>query len=514
VSGPAAGSEYRVLVLAASAKDAAIARSVLGGAGIESASCADVEALAAEMGRGAGALLIPEEALAAAGPLLADLVDRQPTWSDLPVLLLAQHGADSPAAVRALDLLGNVTLLERPVRMATLVSAARTALRARARQYQARAHLLALEEGDRRKDEFLATLAHELRNPLAPILNSVEILRLSPGSDPVVRPLADMMRRQVSHMVRLVDDLLEISRITRGKIELRKARVELSAVLDAALETSRPAIEAAGLALQVALPASPLPIDADPTRMAQVFANLLNNAAKYTDRGGRIDVRAAREGAEVVVRVADTGIGMAPDMVGRIFDMFVQADAKGARAQGGLGIGLTLARSVVEMHGGSIAAHSAGPGRGSEFVVRVPAAGADARTAARAERAPAAGPVDAPPRVLVVDDNHDAAESLAILLKVMGAQVEVVHDGPAAIAAVAVQRPAIVFLDIGMPQMSGYDVAREIRRGQGARAPVLVALTGWGQQKDREHSRAAGFDHHLVKPAEKEALRRLLAAPR
>ena len=514
MSGPAEAGEYRVLVLAASAKDAALARSVLGSAGIECAICPDAEALAAEVERGAGAVLIPEETLAAAGHLLADVVDRQPTWSDLPVLLLAQHGADSPAAVRGLDLLGNVTLLERPVRVATLVSAARTALRARARQYQTRAHLLALEEGDRRKDEFLATLAHELRNPLAPIRNSVEILRLSPGGTTIVQPLAEMMGRQVSHMVRLVDDLLEISRITRGKIDLRRTRVDLAEVLEAALETSRPAIEAGRLSLEVALPGERLYVDADPTRMAQVFANLLNNAAKYTDAQGRVAVRAAREGAEVVVSVSDTGIGMAPAMLERIFDMFVQADSKGDRAQGGLGIGLTLARSVVEMHGGSIAARSEGLGHGSEFVVRIPAAAAGERRLPRTESAPAPGPVVAPPRVLVVDDNRDAAESLALLLGVLGAQVQVVHDGAAALEAVATQRPAIVFLDIGMPQMDGYEVARHIRRGHGAGAPVLVALTGWGQQKDRDESRAAGFDHHLIKPAEKEALRLLLSSPR
>ena len=507
MSGPAAEQlEKRVLILAPFGRDAELSRAVL--RGVDCRIAANLDELLVELERGAAALLIAEEALNHDIMPLADFISGQPSWSDLPVLVLAQRGADSPSALRALELLGNVTLLERPLRVAALLSTVRAALRGRERQYLTRAHLREREQADQRKDEFLATLAHELRNPLAPIRNSVSLLRLSNGAAPAPE-LWEMMDRQVSHMVRLVDDLMEVSRITRGKIDLRRARVELAAVLAAALETSRPLIEAAKHQLSVDLPAEPLPLQADAVRLAQVFSNLLNNAARYTDVGGRIRVAARREDGHAVVTITDNGVGMSPEALASVFDMFVQAPLPDRRNDGGLGIGLTIARSLVQMHAGTIAAHSEGPGKGSRVTVRLPLAGTPAGAAPA--RPPALSPLPMTlPRVLVVDDNVDAASSLGALLQMLGAEVRVVHDGEAALASLSSYRPAVIFLDIGMPSMDGYEVARRMRGREETREAKLIALTGWGQQRDRDNSRAAGFDHHLIKPADLGALQAVL----
>ena len=500
--------ERRVLVLAPVGKDSSLVQTMLQRDAVECFACADVDSLACELARGAAALLVAEEALPSNGQLAA-LVQAQPPWSDLPILILTRPGADSAAAARAMRTLGNVTLLERPVRIAALSSAVRSALRARERQYQTRAHVAEREEADRRKDEFLATLAHELRNPLAPIRNSLDLLRLS-GATPSPQ-VWDMMHRQVYQMVRLVDDLMEVSRITRGKIELRKDAVALADVIAAAIETSRPLIEAARHELAVVLPPEPLVVHADAMRLAQVFANLLNNAVKYTDPGGRITLAARRDNGAVTVSISDTGIGISADALPRVFDMFVQADARDSRAQTGLGIGLTLVRSLVEMHGGSVSAHSAGAGRGSEFVVRLPL-GAAGRDAQRTRPAREPGKVAGVPRVMVVDDNADAAESLAALLHILGADVHVTYDGPGALEALPSFRPAAIFLDLGLPGMDGYEIARNIRARPEAGKTLLVALTGWGQERDRRRTEAAGFDRHLVKPADLSALQAVLAS--
>jgi PAS domain S-box-containing protein len=368
-----------------------------------------------------------------------------------------------------------------------------------------------LREADRRKDEFLATLAHELRNPLAPIRNSLHIFRMAGIQDPAVARVTGMMERQVVHMVRMVDDLLEVSRISRGKIELRREHVSLAGVLRAAVDTSLPLFEAARHRLAVAMPDESLMLDADPVRLAQVFANLLNNAAKYTPPGGEIDVNVRQEPGMAVVCVRDNGEGIPEAMLGRIFNMFTQVNT-GHRAQGGLGIGLTLARTLVHLHGGDIEAHSEGAGRGCEFLVRLPLAAAAASEASDAVTRPddmGAGLA----RVLVVDDNHDAADTLGMLLRVLGAQVEVVHDGPAALASLRTFRPTVVLLDLGMPGMSGIEVARRVRGDPQFASTRLVALTGWGQREDRRRTTEAGFDHHLVKPADMDALQSILALP-
>ncbi len=371
----------------------------------------------------------------------------------------------------------------------------------------------ALREADRRKDEFLATLAHELRNPLAPIRNSLQILKMPRLDAATVERSRDMMERQVHQLVRLVDDLLDVSRVMRGKIELRKERVELSTVVARAVETAQPLIEAQGHELTVSLPPESLSLEADPVRLAQVVGNLLTNSAKYTEANGKISLTAEREGTDAVLRVRDTGIGIAPDMLPHIFELFVQADHSSTKAQGGLGIGLTLVKNLVEMHQGTVEAHSAGLGRGSEFVIRLPLMPQEERQRVEDDNgeAPHQPARSSGHRLLVVDDNRDAADSLALLLRLQGHEVRVAHDGPAALQIAAAYRPDLVFLDIGMPGMDGYEVARRLRQTPGLENVVLSALTGWGQQEDRRRTAEVGFDHHLVKPPEPKALERLLS---
>jgi signal transduction histidine kinase/ActR/RegA family two-component response regulator len=501
--------ERRVLIFAPVGKDASLLQAALARQDIATAICGGVGALAQALDDGAAAVVLTEEALGAAEPLVEEFLAQQPPWSDLPVLLLTNQGADSLAVARATHTLGNVTLLERPVRVSTLSSAVRTALRARERQYRTRAHLHERQLVDQQKDQFLAILAHELRNPLAPIRNAVQILRLS-QSDPPPPRLCDMMERQIAHMIRLVDDLMEVSRITRGKIELRHEHIELASVLEAAIETSRPLIDAARLDLDVALPSEHLYLHADPVRLAQVFANLLNNAAKFTDPGGHISIVARREHKTTVVTVSDSGIGISPEALPAIFNMFTQADSTGKRRQSGLGIGLTIARSLVEMHGGRIAARSAGAGKGSEFSVRLPLS--EPVDAQRHSTNLATQPLQAAPRVLVVDDNRDAADSMGTLLQMLGATVEVVHSGPAALQAIDAFKPAILFLDLGMPEIDGYEIARSLRARAELHDVTLIAVTGWGQEKDRDRTHAAGFDHHLVKPANVDQLKTMLTS--
>ena len=635
--------ERRLLILAPIGRDAQLSRTMLAEHGIRCTICPDLPALVQEMAAGVGAVLISEEALQTVDQLytLGAPLSRQPAWSDIPVLLLAHPGASSASVRQAVRSLGNVTLLERPVRVASLMTAVQTALRARLRQYSAREHLVELDEtasalgdsemrlkalfdnaavgiaeldafggfalangalcrllgetpnallamkmgdvvhaddredlalsmhrlftgqipdfvtekrflrhdgetiwvkltvalsrvagergahgvaviediteqkhaeedlreADRRKDEFLATLAHELRNPLAPIRNSLHIFRMKGIQDPAVERVTGMMERQVAHMVRMVDDLLEVSRISRGKIELRKETVELASVLRNAVDTSLPLIEKGMHRLTVEVPDEPLRLEADPVRLAQVFANLLNNSAKYTSEGGQIRLSVAVEDGHAVVCVKDNGEGIPRPMLQRVFNMFTQVDT-GKRAQGGLGIGLTLARTLVHLHGGTIEAASEGSGKGCEFTVRLPLV----THAVDAPKAPRPVTDGAPlRRVLVVDDNHDAADSLGMLLQFLGAEVMVVHDGHAALAALKGFQPAVVLLDLGMPGMNGLEVARRMREDPATRSITLVALTGWGQREDRRRTTEAGFDYHLVKPADLGVLQSILS---
>jgi signal transduction histidine kinase len=673
-----------VLVLAPTLGDAALSSEILRGAGIPARVFTEVEALSEDLAAGAGALLLTEQVLSKADvQTLVDKLRRQPSWSDIPVLLLSESGADSSAAPRALELFGNVTVLERPVRLTTLVSALRAALRARARQYELRDQLLELRlaeaslrkqssrlrllweaasvlltteepdvmmralfakiaphfgldtyfnfmvgegseglrlescvgvsaaearriatlgggetlsgnvallrrpiiathiqqsndpmvqtfkeyglrvfacnpllvEGrllgtlafasrrrdqfdgdeveflqtisqyvtvayerlrlirqlrdtDRRKDEFLATLAHELRNPLAPIRNALEVLSLTGDDDDAAgRETRALMERQLGQMVRLIDDLLDVSRITRGKLELRKERVELATVINNAVDTARPLIESRGHQLFLALPAQPVHLEGDPMRLAQVFSNLLNNAAKYTERGGSIWLTAAARDGMATVSVRDTGVGIPAEALPYIFEMFMQVDRSLEKSQGGLGIGLTLVKLLVELHGGVVEARSAGVGAGTAFSVRLPVSEAPPLPA----NPPRLAASSSTCRVLVADDNRDAAESMGIMLRLMGNEVRLAYDGEEAVEEAARFHPDLVLLDIGMPRLNGYEAARRIRAEAASPVPRLVALTGWGQDEDKRRASEAGFDEHFTKPVDPEDLVRIVA---
>src|SRR6185369_6483119 len=371
----------------------------------------------------------------------------------------------------------------------------------------------ALREVDARKDEFLATLAHELRNPLAPLRTSLEILRQESISQEAKEDARMVMLRQVNQMVALIDDLIDISRISTGRIELNREHATLAAVVESALEISRPLIDARRHYLSIELPPNATHLYVDKTRVAQILSNLLNNAAKYAEPNGRIRLSAAVEGNQLAVTVADTGIGIAPDMLSRVFEMFVQVDKTLERTEGGLGVGLTLARRLAELHGGTLEARSGGLGNGSEFTLRLKTA--TAVSASTPPSAPAARKQESRRRrVLVVDDNVDHADSLASLLRLDGHDVHTAYDGLAAIDAVTANRPEIVLLDIGMPRLNGYDAARRIRSLDGADDILLIALSGWGQPKDRQLSQQSGFDHHLVKPVDAAVLQRMMLEER
>jgi PAS domain S-box-containing protein len=368
----------------------------------------------------------------------------------------------------------------------------------------------ALREADRRKNEFLATLAHELRNPLVPIRNAVEIVRHRIGLDPTVQRACDLLDRQVQHLVRLIDDLLDISRISRGKLQLRKERVALGAVLEQAMEVAWPLIEGAGQDLELSLPAEPVYLDADPVRLAQVFANLLDNAAKFTERGGHIRLSASRDGTVVSVHVQDSGIGIAAEQLPSVFELFAQLPAAPQRVRSGLGIGLALTRGLVEMHGGRIQVHSDGPGKGSRFTVRLPVVAAASLPLPDGPVA-AATPHAGGCRILVVDDHPDVRESLAMLLELQGHEVATACDGVEAVEAAERWHPDLVLLDLGMPRLDGYGACRHIRAQAWGKDLTVVALTGWGQDGDRSQTAEAGFDDHLVKPVAPAALLEIVA---
>lgn len=367
-----------------------------------------------------------------------------------------------------------------------------------------------LREADRKKDEFIAMLAHELRNPLAPILQAAQMLQVRGATPEQLRWGHQVIDRQAKTMGRLLDDLLDVSRITRGTLEIRKSSVPLAMLVDGAVETTRPTIDARHHTLELDLPSEAIQLDADPVRLTQVIANLLMNAAKYTDPGGRIRLVAKRQGNELILTVADNGIGLAADALPGLFDMFVQVKEARDRHAGGLGIGLALARRLVELHDGTIDVHSAGVGRGSEFTLRMPCRVQTESSAATAAEAPQLKPAMRPLRIVIADDNRDAAESLAMLLRMDGHEVSVAHDGAAALNIVDAVRPHVAVLDIGMPGLNGYQVAQRIRSSLNAEPIVLVALTGWGQARDLERAKAAGFDHHLIKPAEPSQLQSLM----
>ncbi|HVT39140.1 MAG TPA: response regulator [Gemmatimonadaceae bacterium] len=369
-----------------------------------------------------------------------------------------------------------------------------------------------LREADRRKDEFLALLAHELRNPLAPVRNAVDIMRLKDYQDPDLIWCRNVIERQANHLTRLVDDLLDISRITQGKIKLRVEPTRIDAVVNGAVETSRPLIDSLKHELVIALPESPVWVRGDEVRLTQVIANLLVNAAKYQAERGRIELTVACEPEWVAITVRDRGIGIEPELLTEVFDLFSQGERTADRRQGGLGIGLSVVKNLVEMHGGNVHVASEGRGRGSEFVVRLPRI-TEATNGTRTHAADvASAPTGPPRRILVVDDNRDAAEGLAALLRLRGHEVLVAHDGPMALDITATEQPSVVLLDIGLPEMDGYEVCRRLRQ-QGLADAQIIAMTGYGQDRDRQRSKEAGFNTHMVKPVDIGEIITLLAAP-
>ncbi|SFN41460.1 ATP-binding protein [Variovorax sp. OV329] len=503
--------DERVLMRAATAKDATMARAVLERANLIVHICPDIEDLVREMARGVGVLVLAEEAIGGdkVEALKAGLT-AQGEWSDVPVIVLARQGADSRAITHIMDEFANVTVIERPMRMTSFVSAIRTALRARRRQYELRGLLAGLREADQRKTEFLATLAHELRNPLAPMSSALTLLTLKKPTPEDAVKYYQLMGRQVDHMVRLVDDLLEVSRITRGKIELRKEPVVLDAVIQDAVELSRPLFERSAHTLKVDLAGEALVLHGDAVRLTQVFSNLLNNAAKYTPPGGQVSIVARASGRQVLVEVTDNGAGIEAPMLASIFEMFVQVSDTSRAAQGGLGIGLTLVKALVELHGGRVSASSAGLGHGATFSVWLPLSNA----AANAQRRPLPYHEGGSPlrerAILVVDDNVDAANALGELLSSLGASVLIAYGGEEALGVARTNDFDAAVLDLGMPGLDGFELARRLRAEQPARKRTFIALTGWSQQGYGERISKAGFDHHLLKPVSLADLLRVL----
>ena len=511
-------AEYdeRFLVVAPTGRDGTLTASLLAAQGIECRVCPDVDELCRCFeAEGAAGLMIAEEVLLrSALTALESMLARQPPWSDLPVLLFTSAktswSARDPTR-RTMEALGNVTLLERPLRPITMLSAAKSALRARRRQYMGRAELQAQQRAVHGRDQFLAMLGHELRNPLSAIA-----LANSLDSDPRVGHRQEVIARQVHHLMRLVDDLLDVSRVTSGKIQLKRELVDLCQVVESSLASTRPVIAAQQLELFVSLPPAtpPLIVDGDPVRLEQIVVNLLSNAAKYTPAHGKIELAVKRVDHHAVLEVRDDGVGIAPEMLDRVFDLFVQVDGSLDRSQGGLGIGLTLVRNLIEMHGGSVAAKSDGLGKGSAFELRLPL------TAPRAIATPQPQPAVIGGskarartfRMLLVEDNADSRELLALLLERLGHRVFTADDGLRGVAEALEHRPQVLLVDIGLPGLDGYSVARRVRAELG-RSVYLIALTGYGQPEDRRRALDAGFDAHFTKPVDMKAIEQLLRSP-
>jgi signal transduction histidine kinase/CheY-like chemotaxis protein len=503
----------RALVVTPNRIDAELALSFLAENGIEASAYERVDGLGGQLPADAGCIVLAEEALADSDmPGLRELLANQPAWSDLPVVLVASHGAMLDSLIeRAFPSVGNITLLERPLNPLTLVSAVQVGLRGRARQIEVRDLLQNRDEALRQRDEFLAMLAHELRNPLAPMRNAIYLQKKLKVEDALFTKTRDILDRQVGHMTRMVDDLIDVARFERGKIALKRERLDVNDAVKAAVEACLPIVQGRAHELRMDLTPETLFVDADPVRLEQIFANLILNASKFMDAGGEIGLRTRRDGGRVLVAVSDHGIGIRPDMLEAVFRPFIQDDHTLARSAGGLGVGLSIARAVAELHGGTLRARSEGINKGAVFEVRIPLSSAPAAP-------PAAGPgaAAAPKRrrVLVVEDNADIRESLRLMLALWGHEAMLAGTGNEGLAAALEARPDVALIDIGLPGMSGYEVALQIRAQakDWPRRIRLVALTGYGQPSDRERARDAGFDTHLLKPVDPDVLSELLSA--
>jgi signal transduction histidine kinase len=511
-----AANSLRVLVAAPTRRDADVTCALLERSGVNCHPCPGLRDMATEMLAGVGAVMLTDVAIIDPdmGMILA-ILERQPGWSDVPVILLTPDRQYHPAAVRVIDRLTNVTVLDRPVSTRSMTSAVLAALRARHRQYEIRDQLeaqrlseQALRDADKRKDEFLATLAHELRNPLAPIRTGLEVLSMLPPGAEQAPGLREMMQRQLRMLVKLIDDLLDVSRIATGKVAIQRERVDMRDVVDAAVEGSQPAISGGRHHLSIRRPAHPVSVKGDPVRLAQVVGNLIHNAAKYTPQGGHITVEVASGPGEAVVRVTDDGVGIPEPMLEHVFDLFAQVDRTLDRSQGGLGIGLSLVRRLVELHGGTVSAESRGLGLGSTFTIRLPLG--ESKPAERTASASYDDGQTRGVRVLVVDDNVDAADALATALRLEGHQARVAYSCELALQAAAEFKPEAVVCDVGLPKMDGHEVARRLRCDPHQAGTVLVAVTGWGTEEDKRRTRDAGFDFHLTKPVGLEHVQEIL----
>jgi signal transduction histidine kinase/ActR/RegA family two-component response regulator len=491
----------QIAVWAPRGRDRALAVQLIARHGLSAATLDDVDELIAAIPEIGCAVITAEVLTVPIRDRLAEALAAQPPWSDLPILLFAPRGLHrTDETLAAVSALGNVSILERPVNGGEFISALRAALRGRRRQYEAR-------DAIRRRDQFLAMLGHELRNPLGAILLAIEAVPADARAGPGERQRA-IIERQARHLARLVDDLLDVARVTSGKVRLQAETLDLSAVAERCIHGAELAASSRSIELRAELWPQPLYVDGDLVRLEEIFNNLISNAIKYSPEGARVTVRTRRDGAACVVEVADTGIGIAPDMLDRVFDLFAQADGSLDRSQGGLGIGLTLVRSLVQLHGGTVTASSAGLGHGSRFVVELPGS----RSAPRTVSAPRLVAVEAPRprRILLVEDNIDLLDLTTDLFVTFGYEVATATDGAAGLASLHDAPPDVAFIDIGIPLLDGYDVARQARAA--GVTSYLVAMTGYGQPEDQRRAHEAGFDRHITKPVGVATLRDVLAA--
>ena len=511
--------EQRVLVLAPTGRDAILACQLLSSMKVPSLACSCPDELFREIAAGAGAVVLADEALqpdTIQG--LLEVIAHQLPWSDLPLIVFTR-GESSEQILEVLVPLGNATLLERPVRLSTLVSTVKAALRARRRQYEVRDLLERQAEADRRKDEFLAMLGHELRNPMAAIRNALWVLDQVGSKDERAIRQRETIHRQTRHLVRMVDDLLDVSRVTLGKIILKRQTVDLRETAERCLADLGMKSLAEDKGLTLTLRAQPVSVHGDPVRLEQVVCNLLQNAIKYTPHGGRLSLVVETDRGEGVVRMKDTGIGLSPEMLQTIFEPFAQVESSRQRSEGGLGLGLPLVRSLVAMHGGRVEARSEGPGQGSEFIVRLPLVRPEEKRPVTFRKPTPSvrtvvEPAAAGRHVLVVEDNPDGRESLRDLLEIWGYQVSLAADGPEGVDKALSIHPDVALVDIGLPGLDGNEVARRIRSALGSDEISLIAMTGYGQPEDRRRALQAGFDRYLVKPVDPNVLSQLLAEMR
>ncbi|HJT17426.1 MAG TPA: ATP-binding protein [Thermoanaerobaculia bacterium] len=498
----------RVLILAPVGRDAELMCTYLERAGMQCDICADVDAMCSAIGEGAGALLLTDEALAHQRETraLAARLREQPPWSELPVIILTGLPTFE-AKTRTFGDLGhrtNITLIDRPVRIASLVSAAQSSLRARRRQYEIRDLMQKLEDRVHERDRFLAILGHELRNPLGAILLASQMI----GDDGKLdREHAELIERQTRHLTRLVNDLLDLSRVVSGKIVLKRQPVDLHQTITQTMQMILPQATSNNVRIEVRTGDEPIFADADPLRAEQIISNLLTNAVKYTPDGGHVILALQKEGDSAAIRIADDGVGIAPERIGIIFELFAQAENAIGRAQGGMGIGLALVRNLVELHGGSVSARSDGLGRGSEFVVKLPLA--TEQQIAEPKEEPRPAPHTGKRRIVIVEDNADVRELLRLKLQRLGHDVSGVSDGRDGVNKIVESKPDMALIDIGLPGIDGYQVAHQVRSHMGDRV-VLVAVSGFGQPEDKRKAMEAGFDEHLTKPADVNDIENIL----